>query len=383
MLRQAARDTVTVIAVVLAISLVIGQLIGQPVLLGYVTSGSMAPTLEAGDGFVAVPEPLSGEIEEGNVIVFEAVELQGGGLTTHRVVGVTEDGYITRGDNNPFRDQDGDEPVVTDDRVFATALQINGEVVRIPGLGTAIASVQTTATDASGGVAERTGLGSELGGQQLSGLFISLGLVLFLIVFVDDLRSTRQRTRDRTTSRWGDNAVDGRWVALALAFLILVPANAALLAPAGTHQVVADGDDLPDGTAPGERIENGFTVENSGVIAMVVMLETDHPDGTMDRNEVTVPRGESSTATLSVTAPPPGKQTVVTVSEHRYFLLLPPSVIVWLHSIHPLVAVAAFNLLVLGSVATTVGAVFGFSVSRVRDTSRDVPVWLRIKRLLK
>ena len=258
MLRQAARDAVTVIIVVLAISLVIGQLIGQPILLGYVTSGSMAPTLEAGDGFVAVPEPLSGEIEEGDVIVFEAVELQGGGLTTHRVVGVTEDGYITRGDNNPFRDQDGDEPVVTDDRVFATALQINGEVVRIPGLGTAIASVQTTATDASGGVADRTGLGSELGGQQLSGLFISLGLVLFLIVFVDDLRSTRQRTRDRTTSRWGDNAIDGRWVALALAFLILVPANAALLAPTGTHQVVADGDDLPDGTAPGERIENGL-----------------------------------------------------------------------------------------------------------------------------
>jgi len=45
--------------------------------------------------------------------------------------------------------------------------------------------------------------------------------------------------------------------------------------------------------------------------------------------------------------------------------------------------VAAFNLLVLGSVATTVGAVFGFGVSRVRDTSRDVPVRLRIKRLLK
>ncbi len=76
MLRQAVEDAFTLLAVLVVLSLVIGQLLGQPILLGYVTSGSMSPTLNTGDAFVAVPAPVAGEIEPGDVIVFEAVELQ-------------------------------------------------------------------------------------------------------------------------------------------------------------------------------------------------------------------------------------------------------------------------------------------------------------------
>ncbi|MYL68635.1 signal peptidase I [Halorubrum distributum] len=102
MLRRTAADVLAILAVLAVIALVVGQLTGQPVLLGYVTSGSISPTLEAGDGFVAVPATMSDDIELGDVIVFDAIELQGGGLTTHRVVGIIDEGYITRGDNNPF-----------------------------------------------------------------------------------------------------------------------------------------------------------------------------------------------------------------------------------------------------------------------------------------
>ena len=382
MLRRTATDLLTVLAVVVVIALVVGQLTGQPVLLGYVTSGSMSPTLEAGDGFVAVPAGMSDDIEPGDVIVFDAVELQGGGLTTHRVVGVTEDGYLTRGDNNPFRDQEGGEPVVTEDRIVATALQVNGQVVRIPGLGTGIETVRDTAESGQTTAAEAFGF-ETVGSRALSGLFISIGLVLLLIVFADDFRGRQGRDRARSRSRFDEEGIDGRWVALALAFLVLVPANAALFAPAGTQQVVIDGDDLPGGTAPGETVETELTAENNGLIAMLVLLKTSHLDGELSRNELATPRGRSATATLTVTAPPPGEQAVVTISEHRYFLVAPPSLIVWLHSIHPLVAVAAFNVLVLGSVLTLVGAVFGFGAKRVRSRARDIPLRMRIKRLLK
>lgn len=382
MLRRTATDLLTVLAVVVVIALVVGQLTGQPVLLGYVTSGSMSPTLEAGDGFVAAPTGMSDDIEPGDVVVFDAVELQGGGLTTHRVVGVTEDGYLTRGDNNPFRDQEGGEPVVTEDRIVATALQVNGQVVRIPGLGTGIETVRDTAESGQTTAAEAFGF-ETVGSRALSGLFISIGLVLLLVVFADDFRGRQGRDRARSRSRFDEEGIDGRWVALALAFLILVPANAALFAPAGTQQVVIDGDDLPGGTAPGETVETELTAENNGLIAMLVLLETSHPDGELSRNELATPRGGSATATLTVTAPPPGEQAVVTISEHRYFLVAPPSLIVRLHSIHPLVAVAAFNVLVLGSVLTLVGAVFGFGAKRVRSRARDIPLRMRIKRLLK
>ncbi|AZQ16088.1 signal peptidase I [Halorubrum sp. PV6] len=382
MLRRTAADVFAILAVFAVIALVIGQLTGQPVLLGYVTSESMSPTLEAGDGFVAVPASVSGDIESGDVIVFDAVELQGGGLTTHRVVEATERGYITRGDNNPFRDQESDEPPVTDDRVVATALQVNGQVLRLPGFGTGVEAITGAGESAQTAVAGALGI-DPVDSRTISGLFVATGLVLLLFVFVDDLRVGRERDRTRSRSRFGDQGIDGRWVALALAFLILVPANAALFAPTGTQQVVIDGDDLPGGTEPGEIVETELTAENSGLIAMLVLLETGRSGGELNSNELAIPHGESATATLEVIAPPPGEQAVVTISEHRYFLVAPPSLIVSLHEIHPLVAVGAFNALVLGSVLTLVGAVFGFGAKRVRSRTRDIPLRMRIKRLLK
>ena len=382
MLRRAAADIFAVVAVLVVIALVVGQLTGQPVLLGFVTSESMSPTLEAGDGFVAVPAAAAGDIEPGDVIVFDAVELQGGGLTTHRVVDVTDNGYITQGDNNPFRDQEGDEPVVTDDRVVATALQVNGQVIRIPGFGTGIEAVRGVAESAQTTVAGALGV-ETVDSRTLSGLFVAVGLVLLLVVFADDLRGGHERDRTRSRSRFDDSGIDGRWIALVLAFLILIPANAAMFAPTGTQQVVVDGDNLPGGTAPGETVETDLTAENNGLITMLVLLETASPDGELRGGELAVPRGGSATATLAVTAPPPGEQAVVTVSEHRYFLVVPPTVIVRLHSIHPLVAAGAFNVLVLGSVLTLVGAAFGFKQKRVRSRARGISIRAEIRRLLR
>ena len=382
MLRETAKDAFVVVSVLVVIALVVGQLAGQPVLLGYVTSGSMSPTLETGDGFVAVPAAVSGPVDEGDVIVFEAVELDGGGTTTHRVVGATQNGYLTKGDNNPFRDQDGDEPPVTDDRIVGTALQLNGDVVRVPGLGTAITGFRDATTGAVIGLATAVGVDWSPDQRGLSGLFISVGLSLFLVLLVDDFRTDSRRTRSRDRSR-GDDGLDARWVALLLALLILVPANAAMIAPSGTHHVSVDGDNLPAGTAPGGQVENGFTAENNGLITMLVVLETGHPESEFDRTQLAVPRGESATATLSTTAPPPGERTVVRVSEHRYFLVVPPSVIMRLHAVHPLVAIAAFNGLVLGSIATLVGAFVDSGSKRVRERRRGASLRVRLRRLFR
>jgi signal peptidase len=382
MSRQTAGDAIAVVSVLVVVAIVAGQLAGQPVLLGYVTSGSMAPTLEAGDGFVAVPAAASGPVEEGDVVVFEAIELNGGGTTTHRVVGATPDGYLTKGDNNPFRDQDGDEPPVTEDRIVATALQVNGEVVRIPGLGTGVIGVRDVATGAVVGVTGAVGLDWSPDQRGLSGLFIALGLALLLFIFADDLRNAGRRDRSRDRSR-GDDGLDARWVALLLALLILVPANAAMIAPSGTHHVSVDGGDLPAGTLPGDRVENEFTAENNGLITMLVVLETSHPESSFDRTQLAVPRGESVTATLSTTAPGSGERATVTVSEHRYFLVVPPSLILWLHSIHPAVAVGAFNLLVLGSVATLLGALVGSGSGRVRERRHGASLSVQLRRLFK
>src|SRR6056297_1685104 len=138
-------------------ALVVGQLLGQPILLGYVATDSMEPTMDAGDGFVAVPSPLAGDVSEGDVVVFEAEQLHGGGLTTHRVVGETDRGYVTRGDANPFTDQDGGEPPVKRAQIVAHALQVNGEVVVIPNLGTGVTALQGAMEDTQRRLAAATG----------------------------------------------------------------------------------------------------------------------------------------------------------------------------------------------------------------------------------
>lgn len=79
-------------------ALVIGW---QPVLI---TSGSMGPSISAGD-LVLLGEPPRDELlTQGTVITFEDPAVPGG-LITHRIDGVREDGmYRTRGDANEAPD---------------------------------------------------------------------------------------------------------------------------------------------------------------------------------------------------------------------------------------------------------------------------------------
>lgn len=132
--RRPGRTLTRLLAVVTVGFLVVG-LIGPITPLSYVNSGSMSPTLSTGDGFVAVPGPVADEPEPGDVVVYRSEAIEPGALVTHRVVGETEDGYVTKGDANPVTDQQAGEPPVTRDRVVATALTVDGRVVVIPGLG--------------------------------------------------------------------------------------------------------------------------------------------------------------------------------------------------------------------------------------------------------
>jgi signal peptidase len=96
-LRTVGKNVLLTFLALLLLGLFIGSILGQPVFVSYVETGSMSPTLDSGDGFVAVPTPFAGPIQKGDIIVFEAEKVQRGGLTTHRVVSETERGYITRG----------------------------------------------------------------------------------------------------------------------------------------------------------------------------------------------------------------------------------------------------------------------------------------------
>lgn len=101
-----------------------------PAIFGYSTaiiaSGSMEPALSVDD---LILNHTQSSYAEGDIITFRS----GGSLTTHRIVDVTEDGYVTQGDANNAADLDTVSPEAVVGRVVGI----------IPHVGRAIAFLKT------------------------------------------------------------------------------------------------------------------------------------------------------------------------------------------------------------------------------------------------
>ena len=80
-LRRVGWLVVQAVVVVVVVALLAGQLLGQPLLFSFATTDSMADIITPPEGFVVLPPEITGEVGEGDVVVFEAEEIQGGRLT--------------------------------------------------------------------------------------------------------------------------------------------------------------------------------------------------------------------------------------------------------------------------------------------------------------
>ncbi|GAA0667050.1 signal peptidase I [Natronoarchaeum mannanilyticum] len=373
----------TALLVVVA-ALVVGQLLGQPILLGYVATDSMEPTMDAGDGFIAIPSPLAGDVSEGDVVVFEAEQLHGGGLTTHRVVGETDRGYVTKGDANPFTDQDGGEPPVSDQQIVAEALQINGEVVVIPHLGTAVMGIQSGVSSAQSTAASAVGVGGGLDSSQVGGLLVALGLVLLGVAALSGARGGAVRDFARSADRPGVVAV---WsVAGTVAILIVLFATAAMVVPSGTTEygiVSAEqpaDDPLVIEAGGSSTVE--YPVTNGGVVPVVVFLETG--DGAVaEPDRLRVGAGGEAASSVTLNAPESEGQYDRYVTQRRYLLLLPPGLIAALHAIHPTLALLAVDAVVVGVGLSIAVALFGTGDLRLRSGADHVSLSVRLRRKLR
>lgn len=371
---------VAILGVVILLSLVAGNLLGQPVGLSYVETDSMSPTLEPGDGFVAVPTAVDGSIHQADVIVFEAEQLHGGGLTTHRVVGETDRGYITRGDANPVTDQDGDEPPVQDPQIVATALQSNGEVVVIPHLGTIVEGIQSVLTQIQQQLASVLGTSSLLGTQGLAYLFFALTLAWYVVAERRD-RSTKHNTRD--SSR--DAGTNTRLIVGLLAVLVVVGATAAMVGPGGTHEyeIISAEFDSEDPTVipQGQSETMSYFVDNGGVVPIVTYLEPASEGVEITPHKSRVEPRSVVNASLTLQAPPETGSYRLYVVEHRYLAVLPTPIIQTLYTIHPWAPIAAINTLIGGSFY-----LFGITLlgtGRIRNRTRDdLPFTTRLRRLI-
>ncbi|WP_136689530.1 signal peptidase I [Halorhabdus amylolytica] len=362
--------------VIFLVAMVTSQILGQPVLLGYVTTGSMEPTLNAGDGFVAIPAAIAGPIETGDVITYRAENVQGGGLTTHRVVEETDRGYITRGDANPFTDQDGGEPLVSDAQVVAVAWGPGSDVLAIPELGTAVTGIQDVFRTVQRQLAALLGTRSLLGVQGIAYLLLAVSV----LGYVADVVASGDRSRGRDTSR--GTGIDARVYVGIFAAALVLSATATMAIPAGSQEfgvVSAESD------APGIRVVERGTTEtaqyvlgNGGFVPTIAYFDpvTDSID--VEPRETVIPGHASVNATLSITAPPETGYYRYYVTEHRYLYVLPRPAIDALYRLHPWAPIVVIDL-VLGGGFYLVGTVLVGS-GQVRSRTRESPS--RVRRLL-
>lgn len=356
------------------VSLFLGQALGQPVLLSYVETGSMAPTLSPGDGFVAIPAALAGPVERGDVVTFRAESVGGGGLTTHRVVGEENGGYVTQGDANPFPDQDGGEPPVTDARIAAVALQVDGSVVVLPGLGTAA----TTGRGALDGLARPLASATGLPITATRGL-AAFGLAAVLALLLGDEEGIESRDAER------DSGISTRRVATLVAVAVVLAATGSMVFPAGSnaYEVVSAERDAPGPrviAAGGEETTN-YTVANGGLVPIVSYLSGgEGVDVADDRVRV----GANAQATTEVTLSAPAETGLYrrTLTEDRYLAILPGSVVDALHRLHPVAPLLAIDAL-LGLVSYgAVAAGLGRGRSKPRSSKRPSRLGGRLRRWL-
>jgi signal peptidase len=358
-------------------SLLLGQVLGQPVLLAFVETGSMAPTLEPGDGFIAIPTAVAGPVEVGDVVTFRAETLNGGSITTHRVVGETSDGFITKGDANAVTDQDGAEPPVTRDRIVAKALQIGGTVVVIPSVGVLVTGVNGALLAFQQRLAILFGTRALLGTQGLAYLLFAIGVLSYVVSAVLASEEPERQTRRDT------GILDARLVTVGLTLLLVLILTLSMVVPAGaqTFSFVSSQSDAPGPSVipTGESENLTYIVPSNGLIPTIVHLEPQGEGINVTPQRLYIRSGQRENATVTIHAPPETGSYERVLVEHRYIALLPGSVIDGLYEIHPWLPIIAINAFVgLGFLGIAAAAI-GWGTIRV-DSRRRGSFLTRLRR---
>ncbi|MEZ3163934.1 signal peptidase I [Halorubrum sp. RMP-47] len=388
-LRSLASSGATAILVILVVAMLVGQQLGQPIVLGFVLTGSMnaqPAEMAPGDGFIAVPPAIAGDVTEGDVVTFEAQQLQGGGLTTHRIVGETDQGYITRGDANPFTDQDGPEPPVQESQIKAVALQVGGDTVVIPQIGLAVLAIQDVFSAATAFLSGIPGFGGLADGNTGSSMVLVGLLVLGYSLATELLAGTNRRSGgDRSRdSRGGTSAV---LVLLVILLLITVPATASMVIPSGTDDITIVSSESPSSSPTvierGGSVEYAYNFTNNGFIPRMATVNAASTGVDVAQSSLIAARGETASTTVTIHAPEETGAYVRSVSEWQYVRFLPVPVILSLHAVHPFAAVAVINAVIV----VTVTAVYVFAVGlepfRFRDRDRNLSLSQRVRRTIR
>jgi len=367
--RSAVGKVLTVVLVLIIVFVIATQLLGFPSPVSYVETDSMEPQLEPGDGFIGIPKPLAGEISPNDVVTYRAQTIGGGGLTTHRIVRETENGYTTKGDNNPFVDQDGAEPPVTESQIELVVLQMNGEIVVLPHVGDVAIGVQNVLDAAVSAIGLRSLSGDNPGIViTVVGLLFVISAGIYDIVTPDDARSMSRSARR-------SNTIDSRLLLVGILLILSLPLLSVTALPSQTQELTILSAEFsnPDDNSvikAGTSAEINSTVENDQMLPMVIIIEPATEGIEFDDRVFTAASGETVSTKLRLYAPSELGTYTRARSIDFYLHLLPASLIAGLHQLHPLLARVATMSVILGPITFLYWVFVGFRTISLREVNR-------------
>jgi len=327
---------------VLAVVLLLAQAVGQPLLLSYVRSGSMEPAIDRGDGFIALPTAVTGPPTEGDVIVYRAEQVNQGGLTTHRVVDDTGSGYVTRGDANPFTDQSAGEPPVRDPQIVAVALQLGGEVIVLPSLGTGVTTIRGTVS----GLFQRLGLPFDARSPSTWIGLATVGVVLLLFSEDPPVETPGAKSDEDATN---STVTDPRTLVLLAGGVVVLLATASMVLPLGPteYPVVSADAELPGPRviAAGETETTTYQVPSGGLLATRYHVQAASDGVTVENGSGVAPPGDAQNVSVTLSAPPETGYYRRYVQANRYPVVLPVRLIDTMYALHPLTPVLLIDSL--------------------------------------
>lgn len=299
----------TWLLVAMSVVIIGGGLVGRPLLMAAVPTGSMVPALYPGDLIVVLPTWLVPPPAPGDIVVYRTERDRD--WIVHRIVGGSAaEGFVTRGDANPTPDR----PRVFPRDLAGVVPQWRGGALRLPRLGLLSIGQGPLANPAVAGV----------------------GLIIGIYLLVLDLhpRWRVPRLRRRPPRRTAPGAVLSLYLGLAgTAFLItLIPAWSLSTRQLLQYEIIASRHAQATGGARyllGQAHRETVPIHNPSPLPLLVVLRAADPQVRFDPWWAVVPPGARHPFHASVDNPNLGLH--VSSLEMGVFLpLLPP---VWLAGI--------------------------------------------------
>ncbi|WP_456443592.1 signal peptidase I [Thermococcus sp.] len=308
--------TITLLLMFLTAS-VAGFLLDRPILISYAYSESMTPTINKGDLFFINPLSRTGDV--GDIIVFHRRD----GWTVHRIFAVSENGYLTKGDNNVATDQqDGIYPPVKPSDVAGKVITLSGHPLVIRGGGAFIESMRKRLTSVYAVV-----------------IFLILGAFLTFSGGGKKRSHSKRRKFIRVRARTLYAVLS---VGIIAGFIFVTVASWGTLA--FTYSSTLAGGQKEGWYLPGSSFERNLTVKNSAVYPFYYFVG-EKGEGAEITNARAFKLGGGSfhNVTVDVKVPADTRIYRVEVAVRSYPAILPGNLVAALYGANPYLPLVAYS----------------------------------------